>query len=341
MSNIGTPVRWGILGAARIADGAILPGISKSKKAIAQAVAARDLGRAQAMAEKHGVAKAYGSYEELLADPEIEVVYIALPNHLHVEWTRKAADAGKHVLCEKPAAMNAAELAALEGIDPALKISEAFMVRQQPRWIRLKEILTSGEYGRPLSFSSLLSFMMTNDQDFRRKPEWGGGAYYDLGCYTAMAARFVFGREPKRAMALMDRNAGGIDMFSSVILDFGDGRHASFMVSLATASSQSIQIVCEKAFINLPQAYVPSLRLPNTIAIDTSADHANSDIHTIEFPALDQYEEEVTNFSRAIRGEDVPYYDLDDARANAAVADAVFASAQTGAWTEIQQPRHK
>ena len=162
------------------------------------------------------------------------------------------------------------------------------------------------------------------------------------GCYTAIAARFVFGCKPKRAMALMDRSAGGgIDMFSSIILDFGDGRHASFMVSLATASSQSIQIVCERAFITLPQAYVPSPVLPNTIAIDTSADHANSDIHTIEFPALDQYEEEVTNFSRAIRGEEIPFYGLDDARANAAVADAVFASAQTGAWTDIQQPRQK
>ena len=123
MSKTANPVRWGILGAARIADGAILPGIGKSEWAAAQAVATRDLDRAQAMAKKHGIARAYGSYDEILADPEVEAVYIALPNHLHVEWTRKAADAGKHVLCEKPAAMNAAELAALEGIDPALKIS--------------------------------------------------------------------------------------------------------------------------------------------------------------------------------------------------------------------------
>jgi predicted dehydrogenase len=338
MAGTKTPVRWGILGAARIADGAILPGIGKSPWARAHAIAARDPGRAQAMADRHGITRAYGSYDALLADPEVEAVYVALPNHLHVEWTRKAADAGKHVLCEKPAAMNAGELAALAGIDPALKISEAFMVRQQPRWIHLNQILRGGEYGRPLSFSSLLSFMMTNDQDFRQRPEWGGGAYYDLGCYTAMAARFVFGAEPLRAMALMQRNASGIDMFSSVILDFGDGRHANFIVSLAAASSQSIQIVCEKAFIDLPQAYVPSRELPNTIRIDTSADHANSVIEQIEFPALDQYEAEVTNFSRVIRGEDAPYYGLDDARANAAVADAVFASAQGGTWVDVARP---
>jgi predicted dehydrogenase len=335
MARTENPVRWGILGAARIADGAILPGIAKSGWASAHAIAARDLARAEAMAGRHGIGRAYGSYEALLADPEVEAVYVALPNHLHVEWTRKAADAGKHVLCEKPAAMNAGELAALTGVDPALRISEAFMVRQQPRWIRLNEILRGGEYGRPLSFSSLLSFMMTNDQDFRQRPEWGGGAYYDLGCYTAMAARFVFGGEPLRAMALMQRNPAGIDMFSSVILDFGDGRQANFNVSLAAASSQSVQIVCERAFINLPQAYVPSRERPNTIQIDTSADHANSMIELIEFPALDQYEAEVTNFSRVIRGEDAPYYGLDDARANAAVADAVFASAQSGSWAMV------
>ena len=341
MTDQANPVRWGILGAARIADGAILPGIGKSAWARAHAIAARDLTRAQAMAEKHAIARAYGSYEALLADPEVEAVYIALPNHLHVEWTRKAAGAGKHVLCEKPAAMSAGELAALAGLNPALRISEAFMVRQQPRWIRLREILASGDYGQPLSFSSLLSFMMTNAQDFRQKPEWGGGAYYDLGCYTAMAARFVFDAEPLRAMALMQKNAAGIDMFSTVILDFGDGRQANFIVSLAAASSQSIQIVCEKAFINLPQAYVPSRVLPNTIEIDTSADHANSELQVIEFPALDQYEEEVTNFSRAIRGEDAPFYGLEDARANAAIADAVFASAQSGEWVEIKQSRQK
>lgn len=335
MNDVVAPVRWGILGAARIADGAIIPGLVKSARCAPLAIGARSLERARAMAEKHGVPRAYGSYEEVLADPDVEAVYIALPNHLHVEWTRRAADAGKHVLCEKPAAMTARELDALKGIDPALKISEAFMVRQQPRWIALRKILQGGDYGRPLSFSSLLSFMMTNDADFRQKPEFGGGAYYDLGCYTAMTARYVFAAEPKRAFAAAQKNAVGIDMFTSVILDFGDGHHATFMVSLAQASSQSIQIVCERAFISLPQAYVPSRVKPNTIAIDTSSDHANSDIHTLEFPALDQYEEEVTNFSRAIRGEDVPYFGIDDARANAAVADAVFASARSGAWVDV------
>lgn len=288
------------------------------------------------MADKHGIARAYGSYDEVLADPDVQAVYIALPNHLHVDWALKAADAGKHVLIEKPGAMRAADYTTLDGVDPALKLSEAFMVRQQPRWIRLRDILRSGDYGAPLTFSSLLSFMMDNEKDFRQKPEWGGGAYYDLGCYTAMAARYFFDAEPLRVMAVMEKNAGGIDMFTSVIMDFGGGRQASFMVSLAQASSQSIQIVCERAFITLPQAYVPSPTDPNLILIDTSADHANSDITTLEFPALDQYEAEVTNFSRTVRGEDAPYFDLADARANASVCDAVFASAASGGWADVK-----
>lgn len=336
MTSQTKPVKWGILGAARIADGAILPGMVKSPMCQPLAVAARDLPRARTLAEKHGVLKAYGSYEALLADPEVEAIYVALPNHLHVEWTRRAANAGKHVLVEKPAAMRAEELAALDGIDPSLRISEAFMVRHQPRWIRLRKILQAGDHGAPLSFSSLLSFYMTNGDDFRQKPEWGGGAYYDLGCYTAMAARYVFGVEPIRVLALMETNPAGIDLFTSAILDFGQGRHATFMVSLAQASSQSIEIVCERAFITLPQAYVPSRTEPNRLLIDTSADHAKSAVQSLDFPALDQYEAEVTNFSRAVRGEDVPFFGLADARANAAVADAVFASARSGIWANVK-----
>jgi predicted dehydrogenase len=330
------PVRWGILGAARIAEGAILPGLGNSPAAEAHAIAARDKDRAIAMAERCGVAKAYGSYEALVADPDVEVVYVALPNHLHVEWARRAVDAGKHVLIEKPAGLTRADLAGLDGIDPGLKVAEAFMVRHQPRWQALSVRLASGEHGEVRTVSSLLSFMLTKEDDFRTRPDWGGGAIYDLGCYTAMAARFVFGREPVRALAECYRDARGIDMFSSVILDFGRGRHAVFAVSLAQASAQSLQVVCERAYIDLPKAYVPSRTEPNLIHIDVSQDHAKSDLTTLSFDPLDQYEAEVTNFSRAVRGDDAPFYGLDDARANAATVDAIFASARRGAWVPVE-----
>lgn len=329
-------VKWGILGAGRIAEGAIIPGLRNSTACEAHAIAARDKDRAAAMAERCGIAKAYGSYDALLADPEVEVVYVALPNHLHVEWARKAADAGKHVLIEKPAALTRADLAALDGVDPGLRIAEAFMVRHQPRWQALRTHLASGEHGEVRTVSSLLSFMMAKADDFRTRPEWGGGAIYDLGCYTAMAARFVFGREPLRALAECHRDGRGIDMFSSVILDFDRGRHGIFAVSLAQASAQNLQVVCERAYIDLPKAYVPSRTEPNLIHIDLSQDHATSDLTTLSFAPLDQYEAEVTNFSRAVRGEDVPFYGLDDARANMAVVDAIFQSTRKGTWAPVE-----
>ena len=335
-TNEPDPVRWGILGAGRIAEGAVLPALGKSPAARAHAIAARDRDRAVAMAGRCSVEKAYGSYDALLADPAVEVVYVALPNHLHVEYARKAAKAGKHVLVEKPVALTRAELVAFDGVDPRLRIAEAFMVRHQPRWQALRARLAGGEHGEVCTVSSLLSFMMTGEDDFRTRPEWGGGAIYDLGCYTAMAARFVFGREPLRALAECHRDARGIDMFSSVILDFGRGRHAVFAVSLAQASAQSLQVVCERACIDLPKAYVPSRTEPNLIHIDLSQDHAKSDLTTLEFAPLDQYEAEVTNFSRAVRGETVPFYGLDDARANMAAVDAIFESARTGAWAAVE-----
>jgi predicted dehydrogenase len=336
MSQKFEPVRWGVLGAARIAEGVVVPGMLRSPHCAPLAIAARDADRAGAMAKKLGVPKSYAGYEVLLKDPDIEAVYVALPNHLHVEWARRAADAGKHVLVEKPAALTAGELDALDGVDPNLKIAEAFMVRHQPRWQELKDILHSGQYGAPRTVSSLLSFMMTNAKDFRTRPEWGGGALYDLGCYTAMAARFVFDREPIRVLAECARDGRDIDMFSSAILDFGQGSHAIMAVSLAQASAQTLQVVCESAYIDLPKAYVPSRTEPNLIHIDTSADHAKSNVTTREFEPLDQYEAEVSNFSRAVRGEKVPFYGLSDAKANMGVVDAIFASAAKGAWANVE-----
>lgn len=328
-------VNWGILGAARIAENAVIPAMSKSANCKPLAIAARNGERARQMADRLHVERAYGSYDALLDDPEVEAVYIALPNHLHVEWVRRAAMAGKHVLVEKPIALTARELDLLADLPPTLKVAEAFMVRHQPRWQALAGMLRSDEFGAPRTVSSLLSFTMTKEDDFRTRPEWGGGAIYDLGCYTAMASRLVFGAEPLRVFASCDRDGRGIDMISSVILDFGSRRHAVFSVSLEQASAQTLQVICERASIDLPKAYVPSRTEPNLIHINTSADHAKSALTTRSFSALDQYEAEVTNFSRVIRGEDAPFYGLSDARANMSVIDAIFASARLNTWADV------
>lgn len=333
--HVISPVRWGILGAARIAAAKTIPAMKASPWCHVQAIGARDLSRAQKMAEELGIESAYGSYLEVLDDPNVEAVYIALPNHLHVEMALAAAAKGKHVLCEKPIALTADQAKALLNAPGGLKISEAFMVRQQPRWEKLREILRSGQYGKPKTAQMLLSFFMSNPDDFRNKPEYGGGANYDLGCYTVMTARYVFEREPVRVMALAENDQHGVDIFTTAILDFGDGCHASFTVSTAMASAQTLHVVCERGFIDLPKPYVPARSEPSHIHVDISASHDLSDVTTTSFDALDQYESEVANFSKAIRGEKAPFFGVDDAVANMKVMDALFASMKSGQWETV------
>lgn len=330
------PVRWGILGAARIAQAKVIPGLLASPNCAVQAIGARDLDRAQAMAQQFGIPRAYGSYDELIADPAVDAVYIALPNHLHVPWIRAAALNGKHVLCEKPLAMTAAEVRQLLDLPSQVRVSEAFMVRHQPRWHKLREILRSGQYGAPRTVHSLLSFFMNNPGDFRHTPAFGGGALYDLGCYTAMAARFVFDAEPLRVMAMAELDRpDGVDMFTSALLDFGQGRQAAFTASTAMASAQTLQIVCDKGFIELPKAYVPARDEDSFIQIDTSASHDLSELIRHAFNPLDQYACEVGHFAQVVRGEVPEAFGLADSLANACVLDALFASMRSGQWEAV------
>jgi predicted dehydrogenase len=330
------PVLWGILGAARIAALKTIPGMVASPWCQPQAIGARDVGRARHLARQFSIPAAYGSYDEVLNDSAVEAVYIALPNHLHVKWALAAAEKGKHVLCEKPIAMTAEEATALAVVPGTVKVAEAFMVRQQPRWAKLREELRSRRYGRPLAAQMLLSFFMSNPDDFRNKPEFGGGALYDLGCYTAMTARYVFESQPKRVTAVAELDKNGVDSITTAILDFGAGRHASFTVSVAMASSQTLHVVCERGFIDLPKPYVPARNEPSYLHADISASLDRSDVTSASFAALDQYESEVTEFAKAVRGEPVAFFGVDDAIANMRVLDAIFASMRSGRWEDVR-----
>lgn len=329
------PVRWGILGAARIAAAKTIPAMKASPWCHVQAIGARELSRAQLMAKEFGIESAYGSYHEVLDDPNVEAVYIALPNHLHVELAAAAAAKGKHVLCEKPIAMTAEQAKVLLKAPGGVKISEAFMVRHQPRWEGLRDILHYGLYGRPKAVQMHLSFSMNNPDDYRHRAEYGGGATYDLGCYTVMTARYVFEREPLRAIALAANDQHGVDAFTSALLDFGDGCHASFTVSTAMAAAQTFHVVCERGFVELPKPYIPARSDRSHIHVDIGASHDSSDVITTSFDAIDQYESEVTNFSKAIRGEKAPFFGVDDAVANMNVVDALFASLKSGRWEVV------
>ncbi|MGQ7246450.1 Gfo/Idh/MocA family protein [Halomonas sp. V046] len=329
------PVRWGILSTANIARTKLIPAMDASPCAIAHAVGSRSLASAQAFADELGIPRAYASYDEVLDDPAIEAVYIPVPNHLHVALAQKALDKGKHVLCEKPLALTADEARTLR-VPAGLIFCEAFMVRHQPRWLALRQRLEAGEIGDVLAIQAMLSFSLDTPGDIRLRPEFGGGALYDLGCYAIMATRFAFGDEPRRVLAHLSRDPEhGVDTRASVILDYGEGRHATVMVSTAMRATQHLHIAGSEGSLDLPLPFVPAEGARSRWYKDhaTALDACTPESET--FAPVDQYEQEITRMSRAIRGEDVALFGLDDAIANMSVLDAVFASASSGTWAEV------
>ncbi|MEQ1474550.1 MAG: Gfo/Idh/MocA family oxidoreductase, partial [Candidatus Acidiferrum sp.] len=220
-------VKWGVLGAASIAVRKVIPGMQKGECSEVTAIASRDLAKAQAAAAALKIGKAYGSYEELLADPEIEAIYNPLPNHLHVPWSIKAAEAGKHVLCEKPIALNAEEARTLLAARNAngVKVGEAFMVKTHPQWLRTRELIRQGRIGQLKAIVGAFSYFNVDPQNVRHKPEWGGGGLLDIGCYPVTMSRFLFEAEPVRVSGLVERDpAFGTDRLASAILEFRGGQ---------------------------------------------------------------------------------------------------------------------
>src|SRR5450432_1641379 len=201
-------VKWGILGAASIAVRKVIPGMQKGTWSEVAAIASRDLSKAKAAAGALRIEKAYGSYEELLSDPEIEAVYNPLPNHLHVPWSIRAAEAGKHVLCEKPIALTVAECRTLivARDRTGVKIGEAFMVRTHPQWLRAREIVRSGQIGDLRAMQCAFSYFNRDPANIRNVEEWGGGTLMDIGCYPIQISRFLFGHEPLRVVGKVERD---------------------------------------------------------------------------------------------------------------------------------------
>ncbi|MEQ5766147.1 Gfo/Idh/MocA family oxidoreductase [Halomonas sp. H33-56] len=334
---IDAPVRWGILSTANIARIKLIPAMRASAHAEVLAVGSRNQESAQAFADEMDIPRAYASYEAVIDDPEVEAVYIPLPNHLHIELAQKALDKGKHVLCEKPLALTAEQAASLR-VPPGLLFCEAFMVRHQPRWLAVKERIKAGAYGDIRMVQAMLTFGLDDPGNYRMRPEFGGGALYDVGCYAAMATRFAFGCEPRRVMAHASRDPEhGVDVVASVLLDYGEGRHASLMVSTATSAAQHLHIVGSQGAIDLPEPFIAPVERPTRVVHDNVFDLYQSDPKTETFPPMDQYEQEVSRFCRALRGEEVGLYGLEDSIANLRVIDAIFASVDSGGWAAVAQ----
>ena len=324
-----TQLRWGVLGVAKIAVDKVIPAMQRGEWSTVRAIASRDRAKADAAAAKLGIPTAHESYEALLADPNIDAVYIPLPNHLHAPWTIRAAEAGKHVLCEKPIALNAAEARHLVEVRDrtGVQIQEAFMVRSHPQWLKAQALVREGEIGDLRSILWHFSYFNAAPSNIRNIAEFGGGGLMDIGCYLINTGRFLFGREPERVLALIDRDpVFRTDRMTSLLLDFGVG-HLAGTCSTQLVPYQRVHLFGTRGRIEIEIPVNAPPDRPSRLFVDRGAGP-----DTIELPIADQYTIQGDLFSRAIldgRPAPVP---LEDAVANMECIDAAFRSVETGRW---------
>jgi predicted dehydrogenase len=334
IATMGKKIRWGVLSTAAIGLKKVIPAMCRGQYTSMDAIASRDLTKAREAAAALGLPTAYGSYEELLADPNIDAVYNPLPNDLHVPWTIKAAEAGKHVLCEKPLALTAAEAETLLAVRSrtGVMIGEAFMIRSHPLWLRLREILEEGRIGELRSILGCFSYFNVNPSNIRNQVDAGGGALLDIGCYLVHASRFAFAQEPARVIGCIDRDPRmHIDRLSSAILDFPAGQ-SIFTCSTQLVPYQRLQFLGTRGRIELEIPFNIPVDRPTRLFVDDGGDRFGADITTETFPICDQYTQQGDAFSKAIlEGGEVPV-PLEDAIKNMAVLDALFNSAKSGQW---------
>jgi len=325
-------VRWGVLGIGKHFVQRVLPGLQGSPLLEVAAVASRDPARARETAGRFGIPSAYGSYEELLADRSLEAVFIALPNHLHAEWVRNSADSGKHVLCEKPLAMDAGQAqASLEHCrKKGVRLMEAFMYRFHPQWRRAFELVRFGEIGALRAVHTGFGYFNADPSNIRNVLDYGGGALLDIGCYAVSVPRLLFQAEPLRVVSLVSRDpALKTDVLSSAILDFGQGR-ATFTVGTQVFSHQGVEAVGSGGRIAVEVPFNMYPDRPGRLTVSTGVGTREP-----QTPAADHYGLEFEAFSRALREDQPVPTPPEDAVANMKVLDALLASERSGGWERI------
>ncbi len=336
-------IRWGVLSTANIGLKKVIPGMQQGELTAIVAIASRDPDKAREAAAAHDIPTAYGSYEELLADPNIDAIYNPLPNNLHVPWTIKAAEAGKHVLCEKPISLTVAEAETLLAVRArtGVKIGEAFMVRCHPQWLRLRALLDEGRIGELRSVLGFFSYYNVDPANIRNQVDIGGGALMDIGCYMVQAARFAFAQEPARVIGSIDRDpAMQTDRLTSAMLEFGgsqgQGGQAIFTCSTQLVPYQRLHFLGAKGRIELEVPVNAPPDRPTRLFIDSGADLFGGGITTETFPVCDQYTLQGDAFSRAILEDTEVPVTVEDAIGNMAAIEAIFRSGRSGQWETPQ-----
>jgi predicted dehydrogenase len=330
-------LRWGVLGASMFAMRRMIPAIARGRDMTVAAIASRTREKADAAARELGIPRAYGSYEELLADRDIDAVYIPLPNHLHVPWSVKAAEAGKHVLCEKPIALNAAqaqELVAARDRTGVL-IQEATMVRVHPRWVATRDEVRKGaasRIGLARSIVSSFGYNLRGRDNVRYRPEMGGGTLLDVGFYPVTISRFCFDQEPTRVIAMLENDPdAGVDRLVSAMLEFPAG-HAVLSCGMQLSPSQHVAILGTRGRLSLDMPWSPFFDRPTVLVVDRSEQLEQPILESVSFDPCNQHTILAEQFADAIRDGAPAPLPLEDSVKNMAVLDALFRSANTGRW---------
>lgn len=323
-------LRWGILGVAKIATEKVIPAMKRARGVEVVGIASRSAEKAEKAAARLGLQKAYGSYEALLADREIDAVYIPLPNHLHVPWSIQSLNAGKHVLCEKPIGLSvaqAAQLAAAGRDHPRLKLMEAFMYRFHPQWVTARRLVTDGKIGRLRTIQTLFSYFNRNPADVRNQAEIGGGGLMDIGCYAISLSRFLFADEPQRVFAQIENDPEfRVDHLASSVMHFAAGS-GTFTVGTQIAPYQRVNIMGTEGRVEIEIPFNAPPDRPCRLWYQ----HAGR-TDEIVLDACDQYTIQAELFSRAVLDDTPVPTPIDDAVANMRVIEAMFRSGKSGQW---------
>lgn len=326
-------IKWGILGAAKIAITRLIPAIAQAENAEITAVSSRDISKAKDLAMENGIPLVFGDYDAMINDPQIDAVYIPLPNHLHVEYAKKCLAAGKHVLCEKPLAISKKEIEELIKLrdETGLKVGEAFMVDSHPQWSVARRIIENGELGEVKLLHGSFSYVNKNPENVRNKYKEGGGALWDIGCYPLHTARLALGKEPEEVIASMEIDPDfGTDRLSTAIVKF-QGAQLLMSAATQTAPAQMMRIYGEKKWMEFSIAYTPVVNENTEMYIyENGPEEIKKE--TVYIDSCNQYEEMIRQFSNAIIDDSPVPVSLEDTYKNTLALLAMIKSAKSGKW---------